>query len=1489
MLNDKRILLRGASAYPHEQEAITFIRDVLPDRDPLLVWELVELVDPSTGHIHEIDALILGYRALYVVEIKSGPGVYRGDTVDWTRQAPGEPERFMKPPLQLTNFKSKVLKSLLARRMGGDRAVPWVQPLIFLSHQDVELQFRNYGDQCVVTRKSFEHAITHHKFPGSENQRSGVPVNKPQASALVKALEGLGVRPSAGGLHVGAWTLTETLDTGPGFVDRLAVHTENKSIFRRARSYLVPEQTSTEKRQQLRRAANREAQLLEDVKGHPGILRINDFVSDAEPGPTVLFDHFDALPLDAFLRKEKNLSFGERVELVAQVGRALDHCHKKEVYHGGLSPSAVLVRRNDKRELESRLYNFQLGGGAQVSHTVHWSALAHEDWAAYQAPELRENPLAPRGPADIFGLGALAYFILTGQAPADSAASADERMKQERHYDPRTVLDGLNPKVADTITCCTDWLPINRFDEPGEFVEYLLIEASAPDLSREEANPLEAKKGEILGDEFKVEGVLGQGASSRVLKVQKLSDGRSYALKVALNETEDERLSEEAAVLGSLRHQRIVQLHNAPTIGGRKCLVLALAGDQTLQRRLKAEGLISLDYAARFGEDLLLALEQLEEDKILHRDIKPANIGVGTINRKAQHLMLFDFSLGMDLNAKVPPRHARSELGLGTAAYRDPFLRDRGAWDHAADRYSAALVLHEMITGTRPAWTPEGASPRDPEASLVLAQERFDASVRDRLTAFFETALASNVAARHESALAMRTAWNACLATTVAGEVGRTSSGETSAHAHQLAADGAIADVPTLANPTLGVESSTSNESDSHVSASIISSTTDLSAIEPTAPIAELISNSRALNALDRAGVTMVGELAHLPDNQLSAVRGVGKRVIQQVVEITNAWKAARDQATLLSGPTFFPGYSGADTLLSECRLDDRLVRTITDAGLPTLKAVATAPLSQITRLIAMAEAKADGLVRVLKKAQAEGEQRAHPTSVDAWLRALLPKQKKRAENLKAIFGLSGPLAGRTDVLVAHAAKALGLTAPALYIALGKSKSEWIKHPEFGELSKAVHSVVDRAGGAVPVERAALGLLEHYPASPQLSEICADVEEERQSIVAAGAVLRIVGIVEKDDEAGVRWERLDETPWLLSSADLIEPVLTLGSAADELAAREIVASSGETVRFLRAAAESTSFAGLSDARLTELAAAASENAARSSRLEIYPRGLSARRALELSSSALVGQLQPDDIRRRVKARYQESTDLPDRPELDDLLRPLGLRWNSATKTYSRPEERNLSAHTRLPSSHGSFGSLSTGQRALHPDSIQATSFEESIRIALERGNFRVLSTRIDQSVDVALALAESFELEMNDLNATLWSAAQTLMKEHGVDEAIVHRADVAGPTGADWPQLTSLMTQAAAAVLADLLAEPNPRLLVNPGLLARYELDDFLRQLVHKSRGAEPVATFLLIPGRDALDQGVPRINDSLVIPEVGAPDALTVPPRWLQTQKQAS
>jgi tRNA A-37 threonylcarbamoyl transferase component Bud32 len=47
------------------------------------------------------------------------------------------------------------------------------------------------------------------------------------------------------------------------------------------------------------------------------------------------------------LRQHPDLTLKQRVGLISQVGRALDHCHKKEVIHGGLCPSSVLVRKTE--------------------------------------------------------------------------------------------------------------------------------------------------------------------------------------------------------------------------------------------------------------------------------------------------------------------------------------------------------------------------------------------------------------------------------------------------------------------------------------------------------------------------------------------------------------------------------------------------------------------------------------------------------------------------------------------------------------------------------------------------------------------------------------------------------------------------------------------------------------------------------------------------------------------------------------------------------------------------------------------------------------------------------------------------------------------------------------------------------------------------------------------------------------------------------------
>src|SRR5206468_1238845 len=132
-----------------------------------------------------------------------------------------------------------------------------------------------------------------------------------------------------------------------------------------------------------------------------------------------------------------------------------------------------------------------------------------------------------------------------------------------------------------------------------------------------------------------------------------------------------------------------------------------------------------------------------------HRDIKPTNVGFTSLSKKQSHLLLLDFSL-----SSADP----TAVNAGTAAWRDPWLYLRGSWDAEADRYAAAAVLYNALTGARPALKQDiGAE------EVVVEAERFDAAVRDRLSVFFRRAFARDTAVRFPTAEAMRQAWGQAL------------------------------------------------------------------------------------------------------------------------------------------------------------------------------------------------------------------------------------------------------------------------------------------------------------------------------------------------------------------------------------------------------------------------------------------------------------------------------------------------------------------------------------------------------------------------------------------------------------------------------------------------------------------------------------------------------------------------------------------------------
>ena len=1036
-------------------------------------------------------------------------------------------------------------------------------------------------------------------------------------------------------------------------------HAERKGIRRRARIYLVPQQTTVDRRQTLLRAADREASILEELKDHPGILRIADYVTDSLVGPTVLFDYFDGIPLDAYLRGHVELSFDKRVEIISKVALALAHCHNKKILHGALSPSAVLVHEDSTGALDVRLYNFQLGGRASGISTVHWSSLAAIPWGAYQAPELRDNPQARSTGSDLFSLGALAYYVLTGREPGASGAEVDRLLTDKsgpHHLDPRAVNDQIPPDVAEAICDATELKPANRYDDVNEWLHSLFLEAvTAPSEAEPEptVDPLQAKRGDFLDGDLTVEKVLGQGASSRVLQVARESDCRIYALKVALSSDDDPRLDAEAKILQRLRHSYIVQFEERRVIAGRTCVLMALAGNMTLSRSLAQDGAPSLDFAARYGEDLMLALQHLEEEEILHRDIKPGNLGVGTAVRSAYHLTLFDFSLGFDFKAIDSTSPGLSQIGIGTTVYRDPFLRIRGSWDFAADRWSAAVTLHEMLTGVRPSFEPEGTTALADDSKLVLAAERFDASVREQLVEFFLRALARDASARFESAQAMRKAWNAAF------EI-------RSRPAEQV--PGAVA-----------ISTAERNSWDE----------TELRAIRPDAPIAVLPLSSKALNALDRAGLTVADDLLELPDNRLSAIRGVGTKVAQQILHFRDCWRpiAERKQS---GGDYFLPGYAGADVPLSELRISAATKRTFSNAGLSGLVGLASAPRRQVESLAQRAKQSLPELRQLLEGDQTRVAETEHPATIEGWVESLLPKQKTKRRNLEVLFGLAEPLLGNFEAPMATAAEALGLTRGGLSVAVTTTVPDWVQHPAISELQLLLHSFVDKTNPAMRVRELALALLGRFNES----------DASPLKLAQAAALARIITAVEREQPEGLHWVRVNDCPWVVISSDCAPVLRELGHVADDLAKREILASPGEVTRLLRAKIDDTHvLASASDEQLATWAAQASQIAARSSRLEIYPRGLSARRALELTSPVLTGELKLDRILTLVSSRYPEAEALPLRPELDPLLARFGLKWHPSSEVYARLGDTGYSLHTgsqtRLPTA---FGTVSSSQR-----------------------------------------------------------------------------------------------------------------------------------------------------------------------------------------------
>lgn len=748
---DNQWISVAPTEFPHEQEAFDFIKRHA--REVVGAWSNFEFVTPE-GKVYEIDLMLLTLTELYLVEIKSWSGILEGTSNNMTRRPRGNPEpRPVANPLLLLNKKAKILAGMLKGQKSLKKGyIPFVNAVVFFNNKNLEMRIRPEDRPNIFYRDEFIQGILPTQADKDDPRKR---MDLRRVKALNKAFQDLGIRPPSRTLKVGEWVIKELLEDGDLHQDHLAQHQSLAQTFRRVRTFSLPNDSTKEQQALARRAAEREFKLTDSLN-HPGVLKPYNYV-EHELGPALVYPYDEkAERLDHYLAThDGRLGPSDRLELLQQLADVLRYAHTRRIYHRGLAPQAILVFPQS-RGPELRVMDWRTGMEKDVTTgTSHISDLMDKGAKAYLAPEAFHRPSEASGIlVDIFGLGAVAFHILTGSPPAETHLELYQKLTEHPGLRLSSVTDGLGPELEALVEMCTHPVAHKRPSSIEEVIELLELATKASAKTEEEViNPLEAQSGAQLPGGYTVVRRLGKGASALALEVVK--DEINYVLKVAHSPEHNEQMLREGETVQALDHPHIVKCHDVEEIGGRCCLVLQKAGDETLARRLSEQGPLQLGLLERFGQDLLKAVLHLEEVGVRHRDIKPANLGVTLLRRDdALHLMLFDFSL-----AGV----SDDNIEAGTRDYIDPFLRDKKPprWDPSAERYSAAITLHEMATGTLPRWGDGKTHPGlDPQAQLVLESERFDPSVRENLTKFFTKALARHRAERFHNAEEMLQAWS---------------------------------------------------------------------------------------------------------------------------------------------------------------------------------------------------------------------------------------------------------------------------------------------------------------------------------------------------------------------------------------------------------------------------------------------------------------------------------------------------------------------------------------------------------------------------------------------------------------------------------------------------------------------------------------------------------------------------------------------------------
>jgi serine/threonine-protein kinase len=199
---------------------------------------------------------------------------------------------------------------------------------------------------------------------------------------------------------------------------------------------------------------------------HPNIVEVYDFGLTPDGAFYYVMEYLPGLTLRELVSSRGTLPLGRVIYLVRQVCEALREAHLAGLVHRDVKPGNVIVGRYGSRSDVVKLLDFGLVRSLADAHETHLTGegqlLGTPD---YMSPE-QAGGAAGAGPSsDLYSVGALTYYLLTGRPPfvRSTVAEAIVAHLHEAPQPPLTYRPDVPRDLEAVVLRCLAKTPPDRF------------------------------------------------------------------------------------------------------------------------------------------------------------------------------------------------------------------------------------------------------------------------------------------------------------------------------------------------------------------------------------------------------------------------------------------------------------------------------------------------------------------------------------------------------------------------------------------------------------------------------------------------------------------------------------------------------------------------------------------------------------------------------------------------------------------------------------------------------------------------------------------------------------------------------------------------------------------------------------------------------------------------------------------------------------------